>query len=97
MSVDFEKLREDLIDYFDPFFVGIAASIIALIVGSALTKVTDKEKEEREKLFVKSDEDDNPKEVKKTKALVFLTIPLGILITIIMLVLWVIPYLTGLG
>lgn len=83
--------------YFDPFFVGIAASIIALIVGSALTKVTDKEKEEREKLFVKSDEDDNPKEVKKTKAFVFLTIPLGILITIIMLVLWVIPYLTGLG
>ena len=83
--------------YFDPFFVGIAVSIIALIVGSALTKVTDKEKEERAKLFVKPEEDDSPKEVRKTKALVFATIPLGIIITIVMLVLWVIPYLSGLA
>ena len=83
--------------YLDPFFVGIAVSIIALIIGSALTKVTDKEKEEREKLFVKPEEDDSPKEVKKTKAFVFATIPLGILVTIVMLALWVIPYLTGLG
>ncbi len=81
--------------YFDPFFVGIAVSIIALIVGSAFTKVTDKEKEERAKLFVKPDEDDNPKEVKRTKALVFATIPLGLLVTVVMLVLWVIPYLMG--
>ena len=83
--------------YLDPFFVGIAVSIIALIVGSALTKVTDKEKEERAKLFVKPEEDDSPKEVRKTKALVFATIPLGIIITIVMLVLWVIPYLSGLA
>lgn len=82
--------------YFDPFFVGIAVSIFALILGSALTKVTDKEKEERAKLFVLPDGEGNPKEIKKTKMMVGLTIPLGIIVSVLLLVLWVIPYCKGL-
>ena len=79
--------------YLDPFFVGLAVSILALIIGSACTQVTDKEKEEREKLFVVPEEEKNPQEVKKTKTFLLITIPLGIIITIVMLCLWVIPYL----
>ena len=82
--------------YFDPFFVGIAVSIIALIVGSLLTKVTDKEKEEREKLFIAPEENNDPKTVRTTKIFVLATIGLGLIITIVMLALWVIPYLNGL-
>ncbi len=82
--------------YFDPFFVGIAVSIFALILGSAFTKVTDKEKEERAKLFVLPDGEGNPKEIKKTKMMVGLTIPLGIIVSVLLLVLWVIPYYKGL-
>ena len=83
--------------YFDPFFVGIAVSILTLIIGSLCTKVTPKEKEEREKLFVIPEGENNPKEIKKTKFMIGLTIPLGIIITILLLVLWVIPYLNGLA
>lgn len=79
--------------YLDPFFVGLAVSILALIIGSACTQVTDKEKEEREKLFVVPEEEKDPQEVKKTKTFLLITIPLGIIITIVMLCLWVIPYL----
>ncbi len=83
--------------YLDPFFIGIAVSILTLIIGSAFTKVTDKEKEEREKLFIVPEGEDNPKEIKKTKLMLFLTIPLGLIVTILLLFLWVIPYLNGLG
>lgn len=83
--------------YFDPFFVGMVAGIVAMIIGSALTKVTDKEKEERAKLFVMPEEEKNPKEIKKTKTILFVTIPLGVVVSILLLVMWAIPYLKGLG
>ncbi len=83
--------------YFDPFFVGIAVSIIVLILGSMFTKVTEKEDEERKKLFVLPKGEDNPAEIKKTKIMVALTIPLGIIITGVLLAFWVIPYLKGLS
>ena len=81
--------------YLDPFFVGIFVSIISLILGSLFTKVTEKEIEEREKLFILPEGEDNPVEIKKTKIMVGLTIPLGIIITVLLLTLWVIPYLNG--
>lgn len=82
--------------YLDPFFMGFGASIIALVIGSALTQVTDREKETRRELFIMPDMEKNPKEIKKTKAIIATTIPLGVLTTTILLVLWVIPYLNGL-
>ncbi len=83
--------------YLDPFFIGITVSIISLIVVSMFTKVTDKEKEEREKLFILPEGEDHPKEVKKTKFMIGLTIPLGIIVTLVLLFLWVIPYMQGLA
>lgn len=82
--------------YFDPFFVGIAAGIIAMVIGSALTKVTEKEKQERESLFVMPDSEKNPADIKKTKRLIALSIPMGIIITVVMVIFWVIPYTNGL-
>lgn len=81
--------------YFDPFFVGLAAGVIAMIIGSACTKVTAKEKEEREALFVVPEEEKNPKEVKKTKIIVACAIPIGLIVTGLLMFLWVIPYLNG--
>lgn len=82
--------------YFDPFFVGLAAGIIAMIIGSALTKVTDAEKREREALFVIPEEEKNPEEIKKTKRLLIFSIPMSLIITVVLIVLWVIPYTNGL-
>lgn len=83
--------------YFDPFFVGIAAGIIAMIIGSAVTKVTEKEKAERALLFVVPEKEKDPAEVKKTKIFIAISIPLGFIVTIAMLALWAIPYLKGLN
>lgn len=83
--------------YFDPFFIGMVASIIALIIGSACTKVTEKEKAERAKLFIMPDSEKDPKEIKKTKMMLVLSIPFGIVVTVVLLVMWVIPYLSGLS
>ena len=79
--------------YFDPFFVGLAVSILALIIGSLLTKVTEEERQERAKLFILPEGESDQKEIKKTKLFVLLTCVLGIIITLVMLFLWVIPYL----
>lgn len=82
--------------YFDPFFVGLAAGVVAMIIGSALTKVTETEKREREALFVVPEEEKNPDEIKKTKRLLICSIPLGMIITVVLIVLWVVPYTNGL-
>lgn len=82
--------------YFDPFFVGLAAGIIAMVIGSALTKVTDVEKKEREALFVVPESEKNPEDIKKTKRLIALSIPMGLIITAVMIIFWVIPYNNGL-
>lgn len=82
--------------YFDPFFVGLAAGVVAMIIGSALTKVTEAEKREREALFVIPEEEKNPEEIRKTKRLLICSIPMGLIITVVLIVLWVVPYTNGL-
>ncbi|MBR2953050.1 MAG: sodium:solute symporter family protein [Clostridia bacterium] len=83
--------------YFDPFFVGLFVSVLFLVLGSLFTKVTEKEIDERKKLFILPPGEDNPVEIRKTKMMIGLTIPLGIVVTILLLVLWVIPYNKGLS
>lgn len=83
--------------YFDPFFVGIISGIIALVIGSAFTKVTEEERNQREKLFIMPESEKDPKEIKKTKIMISLSIPMGFLVTVSLLFLWVIPYLKGLN
>lgn len=82
--------------YLDPFFVGLAAGIIAMIIASALTKVTDAEKREREALFVVPESENDPVEIRKTKRMVALSIPLGVIIMAVLIIFWVIPYTNGL-
>ncbi len=83
--------------YFDPFFVGLASNLIAMVIGSALTKVTDEEKEQRAKLFIMPAEELDIKEIRKTKICVTVSVFLGAIVTAILLTMWVIPYLNGLN
>ncbi len=83
--------------YFDPFFIGVAASVLTLVIVSAFTQVSDKEKQARALLFVMPESEKNPKEVKCTKLIIALTVPIGIVVTLLLLFLWVIPYLSGLN
>ncbi len=58
--------------------------------------MTEKEKKERDLLFVMPESEQDLKEIKKTKIMIILSVPMGICITLILLIFWVIPYLTGL-
>lgn len=81
--------------YLDPTLVGIVANIIAIIIGSMLTKVTEEEKAIRAKMFVVPESEKDPKEIKKTRIYLLATIGLGALVTIILIVFWAIPVMVA--
>ena len=76
----------------DSFVVGLLANILGLIIGSKLTQVTDNEKAAREKLFITPKGELVPAEIKKTKKTVAAFILVGVLVTVMLMVFWVIPY-----
>lgn len=79
--------------YLDSFFVGLFANILALVVGSKLTQVTDAEKKQRDALFIVPEEEKDPVEIQKTKRSVAAFVGYGVLVTAVLLLLWVVPYL----
>ncbi len=82
--------------FLDPFFIGLAANILGMLIGTLLTKVTPDEKAQREALFVIPESEKSIKEVKKTKRTVLASVGLGALVTTVLLVFWVIPYTSNL-
>ena len=86
----------DLSVFLDPFFIGLAANLIGMLVGTLLTKVTPEEKKQREALFVIPEAEKDIKEITKTKKTVLASIILGAVVTGVLLVFWVIPYTSSL-
>lgn len=82
--------------FLDPFFIGLAANIIGMVIGTLLTKVTPEEKNQREALFVIPESEKDVNEVKKTKRTVLASVALGAIVTAVLLVFWVIPYTSNL-
>lgn len=83
--------------FLDPFFIGLAANLLGMFIGTALTKVTPEEEAARAALFVIPETEKNPKEVKKTERTVLASVGLGVAVTAILLVFWVVPYITHLA
>lgn len=83
--------------FLDPFFVGLIANLIGLFAGSALTKVTPEEKLQRDALFVMPESEKDPVEIRKTKRTVLASVGLGVAVTVVLLVFWVVPYTANLG
>lgn len=82
----------DLPSYLDPAIIGIVCNVIAIVIGSSLTKVTEEEKRAREKLFEIPKSECDPAEVKKTINWSLSGVLVGVLITLIMLVFWIVPF-----
>ncbi len=78
--------------WLDPTVVGMVLNVIAMIIGSLCTKVTDEERSARAALFVIPESEKNPAEIKKTKNYLKIAIALGAVFAIILLVVWAIPY-----
>lgn len=80
----------------DSFVVGLVANILAIVIGSKLTKVTNEEECERAKLFVVPQGELVATDIKKTKRMVAFYIGFGVLVSVILLLLWVLPYYSAL-
>lgn len=87
----FNTLNITVPAYLDPTVIGIAVNVIAMVIGSALTQVTDEEKQARVALFVIPEKEKDPKEVKKTFSYLKWFVVLGVLIMVILLLVWGIP------
>lgn len=77
--------------YLDPTVIGIAANVIAMVIASALTQVSDGEREARATLFIIPESEKNPREIKKTLSYLKWFIVLGVVVMIILLAVWGIP------
>lgn len=82
----------NLPSYLDPAIIGIFCNVIAIVIGSSLTKPTEEEKTAREKLFEIPKSECDPVAVRKTMNWSLFGIVVGILITLLMLIFWVIPF-----
>ncbi len=96
MKIVASVAKLDLPVFLDPFFIGLAANLIGMLIGTLLTKVTPEEKEQREALFVIPECEKDIKEIKKTKKTVLASIALGAVVTGVLLVFWVVPYTSNL-
>lgn len=77
----------------DPVIVGIILNVVGIIIGSTLTQVSEAEEKARAKLFIIPAEEKNPSEIKKTLKYMTLAPWLGVIITIVLIFAWVIPYM----
>lgn len=77
----------------DPVIVGILLNIIGIIIGSTLTKVSKEEIAARSNLFVMPDEEKKSEEMKKTLQYMKFAPMLGVVVSMILIVVWAIPYM----
>lgn len=81
----------NLPSYLDPAIIGIFCNVIAIVIGSSLTKLTEEEKGAREKLFKIPESECDPASIKKTMNWSLFGILVGVIMAVIMLLFWVIP------
>ncbi len=78
--------------YLDPAIIGIFCNVMAMIIGSLCTRVTEEEKEIHKALFVVPEKEKNQEEMKKTlKFLKIGGVAAGLIMASMMLVLWAVP------
>ncbi len=82
--------------YLDPSLMGIIFNIIVMAIVSSFTKVTPEEDAVHDMMFVMPEAEKDPAKVKKTLAISKWSFLMGAFVIVILLVLWVIPYLRAL-
>ncbi len=81
--------------YLDSTVVGMFFNVIALIIGSALTQVSEEEKQARNRLFIVPETEKEPKEVRRTLNYMKAVLVLGAVVSLILLFVWAVPYMKG--
>lgn len=81
--------------YFDPALVGIVLNIVAMLITTALTKVTAEETGARAEMFVIPQTERNAAGAKALIRSTKLSVLIGVAIAAVLFILWIIPYLSN--
>lgn len=81
-----------LINFFDPFFIGIYLSVIFAVIGTKKSPVTKEETDYRDKLMILPEEEKVASDYKLDKVFGWILIVAGILTTLVLLFGWALPY-----
>ena len=82
--------------YFDPFIFGILFNFLGIIVGSHFSKITKEEKDAYNKMKITPKKEIDKKEIKITKKILKFYLIVPVLIVLLFLITWIIPYLNAL-
>ncbi len=77
--------------YLDATVVGMVLNVIAMVIGSLFTKVTEQETKARNQLFITPASEKDPKAIKITKNHLKATILLGLCVAVILILVWALP------
>ena len=83
--------------YLDSALVGMVLNVIAMVIGSACTQVTDAEKAARKKILTMPESEKDPREVKRTLRIMRAGCFVGAAIFAVLLIFWLIPYMNAMG
>ncbi len=78
--------------YLDPSFTGIVCNVVVMTIVTALTRVTPAENKARQALFVMPESEKDPREMRKTLQMTKWSALTGVIVCVMLLLLWVIPY-----
>lgn len=78
--------------YLDPVIVGMVLNTLVMIIVSSFTSVTKEEIEYVAKLKVIPEAEKDPKDIKVTKRYLAFAPFIGVIVTVILVLIWVIPY-----
>lgn len=76
----------------DHAFVGMICNTIVMIIVSAFTQVSEEEKEARAQLFIIPESEKDPEKIKRTLKVSRLGILVGVVVLVVLLVFWAIPF-----
>ena len=80
------------VNFLDPFFVGVGLSLIFAVVGSKLYPAKKEESEYRENLLILPEAEKVASDYKRDKIYGYLLIAVGIVVTLVLLFGWALPY-----
>ena len=83
--------------YLDPFFIGIAMSIIGMVVGNKIKSASKTDIAEYEKLHIRPESEKDPEKDKKTRNLMYIYLAFGVALGLFFVLFYALPYMRAMG
>jgi sodium/pantothenate symporter len=79
--------------YLDPFFIGMAMSVIGIVIGNRIKRASAADIEQYEMLHVRPESEKDPQKDKKTFRLMYLYLAFGVLLGVFFVLFYALPYM----